>query len=306
VGPAIGCLLTGRDIDAAGVVADADMPSTVLEQDVSIPLQTARSFVDRAARILDMPLLGVELAAMLPAGALGIAESIMRAAPTVADAMRALADYAALVDPSLSLRIDDEGSLMLSLAGERDGFGAHLNELWIAYIMRLVETLVERSITFERVWFSHTRTGGPAIEIAHRMRCPVRFQAADCGLKIPHSLLCEVPVAADANTYAYLRHEADRHLASLASDEIITHVQRAIESRLGNASELDVACSMALSRRTLQRYLAAAGTSFRALRNEVRKRRRAVLAAGGVDDAVIAASLGFSDARAMRRSLDAA
>ncbi len=306
VGPAIDCLLAARNIDPSVLRADTEIPLEVFEGDVSLPLPTARLFIDRAATVLDMPLLGLELATMSRAGALGLTEAIMRAAPTIADALRALADYAVLAEPGVSLRFDSGGHLHLSLTGERDAFGAQLNELWLAYIMRTLEAILGRPIAFERVWFSHARSVVAGYQLAQRMRCPVEFQAADCGIAIPRELLDARPLGADVLSYAYLRQQADNHLASQAQADIITHVARVIDARLGSASENEVARSMALTTRTLQRYLASAGTSFRAIRSEIRRRRRAALAAGGVNDTVIAERLGYSDARTMRRALDAA
>jgi len=92
----------------------------------------------------------------------------------------------------------------------------------------------------------------------------------------------------------------------MGSLDIVSQVVRALEARL-QSGELDaasIARALALSPRSMQRYLDEAGTTYRDVLAHVRERRRAELSAGGVAEATIARELGFSDARAMRRSLD--
>jgi AraC-like DNA-binding protein len=117
----------------------------------------------------------------------------------------------------------------------------------------------------------------------------------------------DMPIrTADPVLLEFLLVQARAQLARAGELDIVTHVVRVLETRL-TSSELgadDVARAMAMTPRTLQRQLAAAGTSFREVLAHVRTRRRSELRGSGLDDAAIAKHLGFSDVRSMRRSLD--
>jgi AraC-like DNA-binding protein len=183
--------------------------------------------------------------------------------------------------------------------------GVHLNEFSIAYLVRQFKAIQGTPMPLERAWFAHARATG-AGEIAAHFACPVRFGAADCGFAISRAVLATAPRTADPVLFGFLLQQARAQLARSGELDIVTHLVRVLETRLtGNELGADeVARAMTMTPRTLQRQLAAAGTSYREVLAHVRNRRRAELATSGLDESAIAKHLGFSDVRAMRRSLD--
>lgn len=306
--PAISAMLARRGIDVTELLTAAGLPLSAARGEVTAPLSRVQHFIALSSARLAAPRFGIDLAAALPIGAYGVAEFLMRSAPTVETAIAALCEFAALINPSGRFRFeagDGEGRLHYSIGTERDTLGMHLNEFTIAYLVRGFAAALGGHMPTASVWFSHARRDG-AEAIAQHFACPVRFQARDCGLALSREVLATAPRTADPLLFQFLLDQARAQLSRLGAVDIVTQLVRVLEMRMasGELGAAAVAGALALSPRSLQRYLEDAGTTYRHVLAHVRERRRAELRGGGVDEAEIARQLGFSDARAMRRSLD--
>lgn len=303
--PAISALLAKRGIDAADLLKETGLPADALRGEITAPLHRIQQFVDLTAERLAAPLFGLDLAAGLSGGAYGVTEFLVRSAPTLDAGLRALCEVAALINPIGQFRyLEGEGRLHYVVASERDTLGVQLNEFTIAYVVRQCASVLA-SLPLTEVWFSHRRTSR-AGDVAGRFGCPVRFQAPDCGFAVTHASLATVPRTADPLLFQFLQQQARSQLAQLGPIDIVSHLVRVLEARLshGKLGADSVASAMGSTARSLQRHLADAGTTYRHVLAHVRQRRRAELRGGGISDRDIAHQLGFSDARAMRRSLD--
>ena len=307
--PVIAGLLARGGVDVTELLDEAGLPLAAARGEVTAPLSRMQAFISRCATRLVAPLFGLELAAVLPGGAYGVAEFLMRSAPSIGDALHVLGDFAALINPSGQFRfvVDDsgDGRLHYSYGTERDTLGRHLNEYTIAYIVKQIGAVLGERLPLASVWFSHARAEG-AEQVAAHFGCPARFQARDCGFALTRETLARAPRTADPLLFQFLLDQARTQLARLGSLDIVSQVVRALEPRLpsGELDAASVARALALSPRSMQRHLDEAGTTFRDVLAHVRERRRAELRAGSVPEAEIARQLGLSDARAMRRSLD--
>jgi AraC-like DNA-binding protein len=305
--PAINAMLARAGIDGAALLRDAGLPVDGLHGEITAPLARIQAFVAEAALRLRMDLFGLELAAALPGGTYGVSEFVVRSAPTIEAGLRVLCELAALINPSGQFRFVDagaEGELHYALGAERETVGMHLNELTIAYIVRQFESVIAAPLPLARAWFSHARTRG-ADEVAKRLGCPVRFRAHDCGFALARDVLATPLDTADPLLFQFLQAQARAQLARLAPIDIVTQVVRVLDMRLssGDLGAASIARALAMAPRSLQRHLAAAGTSYKDVLAHVRTRRFAELSAGGVAEKEIAFQLGFSDPRTMRRSL---
>lgn len=306
--PMVSAMLARRNIDAAPLLQQVGLPLDAMRGEVTAPLERVQAFMARAAAALGTDLFGIELAEAMPSGSYGLAEFVIRSAPTIADSVRAMCELSSLINPIANMRFvvgEDEGCLHYAVAAQRDMLGAHLNEFSIAYMVRQFKAIQGTAMPLLRVWFAHSRPTGDE-QVARYFACPTRFQAADCGFAVSRDVY-EMPVrTADPLLFAFLYQQAREHLARSGELDIVTHVVRVLETRLttGALGADEVARSMAMTPRTLQRQLAAAGTTYREVLAHVRARRRAELLASGLAEAVVAQRLGFSDLRAMRRSLD--
>lgn len=306
--PAISTLLARRGIDAVPLLLAAGVPLAAMRGEITVPLPRVQKFVARAAAALGTDAFGIELASAMPSGSFGIAEFVVRSAATIGDSIRMLCELCPLINPISNMRfvVDarGDGRFHYAVGSERDMLGAHLNEFSIAYIVNQFRAIQGAPMPLVEVWFAHARPTG-AEAVARFFACPVRFQAADCGFAASRDVLAMPTRTAEPVLYGFLYDQARAQLARSGELDIVTHLVRVLETRLRTAplGADEVARSMAMTPRTLQRQLAAAGTSYRAVLAHVRARRRAELVGSGMAEATIATHLGFSDVRSMRRSL---
>jgi AraC-like DNA-binding protein len=302
--PVISSMLAMRRIDARALVKQAGLPDGALNGDVIAPLPRVQRFIDLAAEQLEAPLFGIDLADRVPTGYFGVTEFLMRSAPSIERALEVLCEFGPLVNPVLDLRFDS-GRFHVAVPSQRDALGMHLNEYTLMLLVRQFGQVIGEAIVPDRVWFAHVRRAHVA-EVAARFGCEVTFHAADCGIALPKSVLQRVAPTADPALFQFLTTQARAQLQNLASRDIVSQVARVVEARLesGALGGNDVAKAMAITFRSLQRYLADAGTSYREVLHHVRLRRRAELSHAGLEPAQIARRLGFSGVAAMRRSLD--
>jgi AraC-like DNA-binding protein len=306
--PLISGVLAERGIDASSLLAEVGLPAEALRGEITAPLARIQKFVELAAKRLDSPLFGMELAERVPSGAFGIAEFLVRSAATLQDGLDVLCELAPLVNPIGDFRYvatADGGELHYAVLAQRDTLGCHLNEYTVAFIVKQIGIVLGEPTPRLRAWFSHARPQH-AESVAERLDTNVTFQAPDCGFALARSILDRKPRTSDAALFGFLLAQARTQLTHLGTHDVVSQVVRVIDMRLphGDVAAAAIASAMATTIRSLQRHLADAGTSFREVLAHVRNRRRAELARGGMSETEIAHHLGFADARSMRRSLD--
>jgi AraC-like DNA-binding protein len=301
-------MLARRGVDVEPLLVKAGLPMEAMSGEVTAPLARVQNLMALAADALGTELFGIELAAAMPTGSYGVAEFLVRSAPTIGDSLKFLCEFSSLINPISNMRLvvtDSEGAFHYAVGSERDMLGIHLNEFSISYLVRQFKAVQGSDMPLARAWFAHTRASG-AEDVARHFGCPLRFQAADCGFAVTTDVLAMPTRTADPALFQFLLQQARAQLARSGELDIVTHLVRVLERRL-SSPELtadEVARSMAMTARTLQRQLTAAGTTFREVLTHVRCRRRAELLGSGKSEAEVARHLGFSDVRAMRRSLD--
>ena len=305
--PVISSMLAVRRIDIAPLVREAGLPDEALHGEVIAPLERVQALLDLVARAANLPLFGIELAERVPTGAFGLTEFLMRATPSCEAALQALCEFSPLINPLLDFRFTKQagtGYLHFAVPGERDALGTHLNEYTLMLAVRQFSSVLGAPLELERAWFAHTRRDSQ--DLAARFHCPVELGAADCGFAVTQASLDRRPPTADPALFEFLTTQARAQLGNVGSRDIISQVARVIEARLasGAVSGNDIARAMATTFRSLQRHLAAAGTTYRDVLQHVRLRRRAELQRSGLTPAEIARRLGFSGVSAMRRALD--
>jgi AraC-like DNA-binding protein len=306
--PAVAGLLAKRGVDLAPLLREIGLPLEALGGEVTAPIARIRELVDRAAVLGSQPLLGLELAGLVPTGTFGLAEFVGRFAPTVREGFEMFCTSVPLVNPMIEWRFVDgktECAMELTVPGSRDGLGIQLNEYSVALVLKLAHGGLEQPLQVTRAWFAHPREEH-ANDVGARMGCAVSFGEATCGFAFDHAQAARAPRMADPALFEFHVAQTRDRVASLGAGDVIAHVCKTIETRLprGDLQIESVARALAITHRTLQRRLTEAGTSFREVLAHVRRRRRAELQRDGVAEAQIAEQLGFADVRAMRRSLD--
>jgi AraC-like DNA-binding protein len=148
----------------------------------------------------------------------------------------------------------------------------------------------------------------PADAAVHEQwfRCPVAWGGPLFEITFEAGVLDRTLPRNDPRLFAYLAQQAERLRASLPQDDTATaQVRREVTALLpvGEPQQGPVAKRLALSARTMQRRLAAEGTTFAAIVEDVRRERAELLLA----DATLTASevaflLGFSEPAAFFRA----
>jgi AraC-like DNA-binding protein len=264
---------------------------------------------DDAARELDEPLLGLRVAARVPVGAFGLLEYGMRASATVGDALQRLARHYAAVTTRVRTEvavIEGRSALVFHRrAGVRHS--RHWLEMSMCAIAtRIAEGAGGAGLLYE-VHFTHgePRDGELHADYVQAFGAPVRFRAPDDALVFLDGVLAR-PLWTGSATVA---SSVDAALKPLVPEEVLdplqVRVRAAIASRLSEGATLAaVARDLNLAPRTLQRFVAACGSSFARELDEVR-RTRALAMLDSPDKrkmAYIATELGFADASAFFRA----
>jgi len=178
----------------------------------------------------------------------------------------------------------------------------HQIDFGLAMMFRMATFAVRHRSVVREVQLRH-RPAAPWVDAYEAaFDCPIRFGAEDNALVFDDALLDERSGLADAEVAKLLEARAERTVASLAVQPWSSRVCRQLsEKRTSLPSLEEVASSLAVSPRTLQRRLAEENTSFQALFRRVGL-ELAEQQAGLQPAERVAERLGYSDARAFERA----
>lgn len=271
--------------------------------------------IAQAMRKVRDPALPLHFAATTRLEHLGVLGFTIQTAPTVLEALDRVERFQSLTSNSGASVITHDGE-QVRVAWQRKtpslALGVRVaNEIVIAQQVVLARQLGLRSP--RRVTFRHQR---PEDVSAHQrfFECPLEWGAATDEAVWPKEWLARRLPLGDASLNAFVGEEARRRLEARPREASgLEPVRRAIERSLpsGAVSLDEVSASLGKTRRGLQRALREAGTTFRALVDEVRRHRaEALLEVGTLSLSEVAHLLGFSElsafSRAHRRWFDGA
>jgi AraC-like DNA-binding protein len=258
----------------------------------------------RSTRAIDLPLRFATTTRLEHLGVLGFA---IQTAPTVLEALERVERFQSLTSNSGFSDVSherDEVRIAWQRHTTRLDLGVRVaNEIVIAQQLVLARQLGLRGP--RRVTFRHR---APADVQAHArfFGCPVTWGSSHDAVLWPREWLDRPLPLADVGLNRFIGEQAAQRLRERSPDEGgLEAVRREIERRLPSAAVSidEVAPALGRSPRSLQRALGAAGTSFRALVDEVRRHRAEVLLASGtLSLSEVALLLGFSELSAFSRA----
>jgi AraC-like DNA-binding protein len=293
-----------RDIlTAAAGVTDADLH----DPDARVPLTAEIALWQTLARYISDPEFGVQAGAAHPLRTMGLLGYVARFSATLRGALRRVQRYGRAFTEAVELELQEgRRELVLAKAHPALGPGHELAESYrIAALLKVSRELTCVDIMPAEVTFTYPQ---PPRTVAYVrfFRCPLRFGARAAGIVFRKPDL-DLPVeGADETLAGYLSKYAEQVLASLVQDETMRcKVRAAIWSLLcdGPPSLSQVAGALRMSARTLERRLAAEGTS---LQREIDEMRRTMAIAVlrdrsmGIED--VAFLLGYSEPSTFFRS----
>ncbi|MEE1765187.1 AraC family transcriptional regulator [Streptomyces sp. SP18BB07] len=300
----------GGDPDA--LLASARLPGHALEyEDALVPARPAMHLLEASAIALRCPDFGLRMAHAQDPTALGPLALVLQNTPTVREMIQTAAQYLFVHSPSLTLALIPAGqefpghvAMRFEMVLDPRPPARQAMDLSLATAHRLLGLVVRGGYRPRAVLLPHS----PAAPLS----CYVRFFGAEVrperahGALIIDELLMDVPlqdvdetIRRIATSYLHTHYPAP---GSSTADLVRTAMARTAGGRAAASLE-QVASMLALHPRTLQRRLAAEGTSFDHLRDEaVRELAQQYLIESSLSMSHVALALGFSEQSALTRA----
>ncbi len=230
------------------------------------------------------------------------------ASTTLRNALNRVVHYHAVVDNTVSYFLverDDRATFSYQL--EHGGFDdpASLEDARWAIVLDACRRVYGTELDPLEVGFVHSDPGSAMGKFYGFFRCPMRFGEPVPSMTFPAEVL-DRPLSS-ANRELALAHDRvlGEFVAKLQRDDIVSRTKSAISDWLpsGDFSSEAVARALHMSPRSLQRKLAAQGTTFRKLLQAVREElAQSYLADGSLTLLEISYLLGFSEQSAFSRA----
>ncbi|WP_428262491.1 AraC family transcriptional regulator [Haliangium sp.] len=241
--------------------------------------------------------------------ALGLFGFAVMTAPTLLASLRLGARYYPLVTDSGAWRVHTSNQRVV-VRWRRDGAltpGRQLaNESALAHFTAGLRQVIGAPLPLRRVRLRHAPAGGLRA-LSEYFDCAVDIGAEHDELELPRAPLDGPARAANAAMHAYFCRDAEARLALLSAgnggtvERARAELRRALPA--GEAAMTRVARNLGMTTRTLRRHLDSAGTSFRALLDEVRMQEAAgLLEHTDLALSEVALELGFAEASAFSRA----
>ncbi len=296
-------------LDAASLLARAGLSPGGHDPDARVPAALVRALWEELPAACGDASFGLNLAAAVPDGALGVVAHLVLHAPTLGHGFAAAVRHAGLLQDVAVCSIEAGG-----VPGARV-FAQTPHPRGPVPPRHAVEFAFARVVHMAR-----RSTGHPVRPTA------VRFSFARPTDTKPHEAVFQAPLAFDhprnelefdAATLALPQREADpwlralieRHARALSerlrprgefAGRVSAALGQAIQAGAGDLAS--VARALSISERTLQRRLTAEGVSFRVLVDEARRHLACGYLTDGMSLADIALVLGFSEQAAFQRA----
>ena len=263
--------LEARDLRAEEVLG-SPWPTTVADSSF-LEIDVFEGLLNKAARHLCDPLLGLHLGQTVTAQHLGIVGAIILASDNVIAALDRFRRYQRLIFDATPITLA-AGDGWMEMNWDISDYepGQQVELTGNTALVSFLRSLIRGNINPLRIKFSHP-PAGPADEYERYFGCSVQFNQADPGIRFDPTLLNRPLKTPDPGLIQLLERHADERLAALPEQaEIVEQVRKAIAYSLrnGEPSIEKISKELACSSRTLQRRLGQADTSFRREVNTIR------------------------------------
>ncbi|BBE21786.1 HTH-type transcriptional regulator VirS [Arthrobacter sp. MN05-02] len=263
--------------DAEALAGRYRVPLAALDSDdVLVPDIAMAKLLEGAARELPCPDLGLRISEYQDIGILGPLAVAVQNSPTVGAALECASQFLFLHSPVLRFTIvsDPEGrpgDVGLCYGSSEGTPPRQATDAILAFAHRMIRFLLDGPYGLHSVHLSHLPKASAA-RYAEFFGAEVRFGQPASLLRVPRSLL-DRPLAGVDGTLREIALEYLRTHFPEPGRVVAPQVRNAIDRMLGTSpSGIDSAARLlGMHPRTLQRRLAAEGTSFGALLDDVRR-----------------------------------
>jgi len=241
-----------------------------------VPAAAQARFLECAAEALGDGALGLHLAAEGDPRTIGLVFYLGAAAKTLGEAMELMTRYVSIADESarLNLALQPDG---VALEYKFAGLSRHLlrqqSEFASAMAIRAIRFATSQQVRPVRVRFAHVRTSD-LMDFVRFFGCPVEFNAPSDHLAFSRETLALPLVTADPRLLLTLRPicEAEVGGPNKKGGSLRASVESEVQRLLpqGQANIETVAKALGVSPRTLSRNLAAEGSTFTDIMDQLR------------------------------------
>ncbi|MGE4374023.1 MAG: AraC family transcriptional regulator ligand-binding domain-containing protein [Xanthobacter sp.] len=238
-----------------------------------IPFSQAMTMMDRAARLAGMPELGLRVGLRNDHHCFGPVGAMMACAPTLGQGLVQYVRLQGGMSQAASSYLLPMGNCVALCFGIYDSQAAGAEQIYalgMGTATNMVRSLSAGAVTPLEVHFSFKPPPNPQLFSA-LLKTEVRFNQPQTCIVMASSALSTPNSAADAVHYDSLRHALSKALglSDLSATARLKHVLRPALS-MGETSLEAAARHLQMSPRSLNRHLAAEGTSFAHERDRVR------------------------------------
>ena len=296
----------GGDGDALLRSAGID-PAALADGDSYISFRRVINLLERAAAELSCPDFGMRMAVAAGPDILGPLSVAMRTAETPREALVLAGRFMHFHNPSVVLRIGsfDTGHdfIGVGVRMRRLPRATQVFERGVAMTHRALVILCGPEFRPSAVWMSHAAISPPAVYRAVFGVAPA-FRMPENGVIVARGQLDALQPARNAQ----IKRMAEHFLESVAPmrDDALAPRARLVVGRMmraGGCAQSDLASTLGLHERTLQRRLKAEDTSFDAIKDDVRRDiAQMYLPQKQVPLSHIAEMLGYAEASAFTRA----
>ncbi|MCC6898360.1 MAG: AraC family transcriptional regulator [Polyangiaceae bacterium] len=290
-------------LEAAGVSR-----RTLADPDARLHAHEVGALWRKAYEMSGDPALSLHAAEACPVGAYKVIDFMGHNARTVGEAFSFAARYFKLVNTAVSLPIDASGDpVTLEIVDETspEGVTRQYAEYCFAAFFLHIRGTTGVSFPIRRLQFTH-RCPEDIAEHERLFACPIEFGASRTRMSIAREAWDTPAQHPHFGMLEVLAQHADLLLEKLPKGPgLVERTRRAISGQLrgGEPSLEEVAASLAMTPRTLQRHLRELGYSFNALADEVRQGAAGLyLQQPDIAIAEVAYLLGFADQSTFNRA----
>lgn len=296
-------------LDAAGFDAAAycrrqgwDV-SRVREPQARVPWRDVVDLWTAAARSTGDPHIGLRAAESPPFRIESPLGYVIASSPTLRESLLLMIRYQGLHSDVPVLSLDERGDhvALLVRLPEPPPATSHQVEHVCALFKRMCAWIVGPTFRLLGVRFRHA---GPSSAAEHEriFECPPQFHQTENALLLARPMLSRPSLFANPDVLVAVQPIASRLLVERQSGDWVLRVRTVLQTQLAAPCRIEsVARQLGMSRRTLQRKLAAEGSAFEKVLEECR-RDRALELMREETISTVASAIGFSDAQTFARA----
>lgn len=292
-------------LDAATLLAEVGLPTRCLEDpDLKVSARAVCQVLERAAERAREPAFALRMVQQRRLSNIGPLALLVRDQPTLRDVLESIVRYLHLHNEALGISVEPSGDLVLIREDLLLDLGAsqrQAHELVVGVTFKVLGLVLGAGWHPRLVCFAHTAPAETALH-RHLFGTELAFGCEFSGLVCAAADLAAPNPGADPVLARYALQMISDPLQRPAAWRARVHELIVLMLPRGHCGVERVAQHLGVDRRTVCRHLAAEGTSFSALLDQVRAELMARYRADGQRSlAEVSALLGFSAPSALSR-----